>query len=231
MSAVSPHPVRVEGRLDPQLSRWLWLVKWLLAIPHFIVLFFLFVAFVVLTVVAFFAILFTGRYPRSLFDFNLGVLRWAWRVGFYTYDGLGTDRYPPFTLGPAPDYPATLEVEYPEQLSRGLVLVKWWLLAIPHYLILGILLGGAFGWTGDWDDDGRGPGLIVLLVLFAAIALLFTTRYPRGIFDLVLGLNRWVFRVAAYAALMTDVYPPFRLDQGGPDPGTSAPEGRESAGT
>ena len=77
MSASSPHPVRVDGSLDPQLSRWLWLVKWLLAIPHFIVLFFLVIAFFVLTIAAFFAILFTGRYPRSLFDFNLGVLRWG----------------------------------------------------------------------------------------------------------------------------------------------------------
>jgi hypothetical protein len=228
MSVVPVRPVRVEGRLDPQLSRWLWLVKWLLAIPHFIVLFFLFIAFVVLTVVAFFAILFTGRYPRGIFDFNVGVLRWWWRVGFYTYDALGTDRYPPFSLGPEPEYPATLEVQYPEQLSRGLVLVKWWLLAIPHYLILGLILGGGwFGWD-SWDDDGRGwgggPGLLQLLVLFAAIALLFTTRYPRGMFDLVLGLNRWAFRVVAYAALMTDVYPPFRLDQGGEEPVAPAPE-------
>src|SRR6266508_4443815 len=231
MSAVSPNPVRVDARLDPQLSRWLWLVKWLLAIPHFIVLLLLFIAFVVLTIVAFFAILVTGRYPRSIFDFNLGVLRWAWRVGFYTYDALGTDRYPPFTLGPEPDYPASLDVQYPERLSRGLVLVKWWLLAIPHYLLLG---GGWFAWNKGWDEDGRGssggPGLIVLLVLFAAIALLFTTRYPRGIFDLVVGLNRWVFRVVAYAALMTDVYPPFRLDQGGLESGASAPEGDVAAG-
>jgi Domain of unknown function (DUF4389) len=231
MSAVPAHPVRVEGRLEPELSRWLWLVKWLLAIPHFIVLLFLFIAFVLATIVAFFAILFTGRYPRSIFEFNVGVLRWAWRVFFYSYGALGTDRYPPFTLAAVPDYPASIHVSYPEQLSRGLVLVKWWLLAIPHYILLGVFLGGGwFASRGDWDGDGgdwgrtAGPGLIALLVLFAAIALLFTTRYPRGIFDLVMGLNRWVFRVAGYAALMTDVYPPFRLDQGGEEPGASAPE-------
>jgi Domain of unknown function (DUF4389) len=236
MSAVSAHPVRVEGRLDPELSRWLWLVKWLLAIPHFIVLVFLFLAFVLLTIVAFFAILVTGRYPRSIFDFNVGVLRWGWRVAFYSYGALGTDRYPPFTLAPVPDYPASVEVPYPEQLSRGLVLVKWWLLALPHYLVLSVFLGGGgFAWKGGWDGGGDewrrggGPGLIILLVLFAAIALLFTTRYPRGIFEFVMGLNRWVFRVVGYAALMTDAYPPFRLDQGGEEAGASAPEDAPAA--
>jgi hypothetical protein len=219
--ALPAYPVRVEGRLDPQLSRWLWLVKWILAIPHYIVLAFLWIAFFVLSVVAFFAILFTARYPRGIFEFNVGVLRWTWRVGFYTFGANGTDRYPPFTLRPT-DYPAELSVEYPEQLSRALVLVKWWLLAIPHYLVLAVVVGGA-GWGAwqvghsGWDWNG---GLVELLVLIAAVALLVTGRYPRGIFDLVLGLDRWAIRVAAYAALMTDRYPPFRLDMGATEDGT-----------
>jgi hypothetical protein len=211
-----PYPLRVEGTLDPSLSRWLWLVKWLLAIPHFVVLAFLWAAFVVMSVVAFFAILFTGRYPRAIFDFNVGVLRWTWRVVFYAYAALGTDRYPPFTLGEVPDYPATLEVRYPKRLSRGLVLVKWWLLALPQYLIVSLFVGGG-GWIGR--GEGRwflgGAGLILVLVVIAGVSLLFTGRYPRGIFDFVLGLDRWVLRLAVYAGLMTDRYPPFRLDMGG----------------
>ena len=226
MSAPSTYPVHVEGTLDPELSRWLWLVKWLLAIPHYIVLVFLWAAFFLLSVVAFFAILFTGRYPEAIFDFNVGVLRWTWRVGFYTFGALGTDRYPPFTLDDVPDYPARLAVEYPGPLSRGLVLVKWWLLAIPQYLIVSVVAGGGgwLAWRGEHWSWSWGGGLVGLLVLIAAVALLFTGRYPRGIFDLVVGLDRWAFRVLGYAALMTDAYPPFRLDQGGAEPGAPAVE-------
>jgi hypothetical protein len=222
---VARQSLRLDGELAPQLSRGLWLVKWLLVIPHVIVLFFLWIAFAVVTVVAFFAILFTGRHPRGIFDFKLGVMRWSWRVAFYSYSALGTDRYPPFTLGEVPDYPARLDVEYPQELSRGLVLVKWWLLALPHYVIVGVFAGGAlagFNAAGDHAGWSSGGGLIGLLVLIAGVVLLFTGRYPRGIFDFVMGMNRWVFRVAAYGTLMTDAYPPFRLDMGGqePAPGT-----------
>lgn len=222
------HPLRIEGELDPETSRALWLVKWLLAIPHLLLLLAFGLAFFVVTVIAFFAILFTGRYPRALFDFNLGVLRWSWRVAFYSYGVLGTDRYPPFTFGPAPDYPATLDLDYPEELSRGLVLVKWWLLAIPHYLVL-VVLGGGIGSVGIWifDDGGGlslawGGGLIGLLVLVAAVVLLLKKRYPRDIFELVMGLQRWTFRVIVYAALMRDEYPPIRLDMGGAEPPADA---------
>ncbi len=199
--AQDPYPVTVRGELTAPPARGWWLIKWLLAIPHYIILFFLWIAFVVVTVIAFFAILFTARYPRALFDFNVGVLRWTWRVGFYSYQALGTDRYPPFTLESV-DYPADLEVPYPERLSRGLVLVKWWLLAIPHYIITVIFMGG-------WGDNNA--GLVPILAIFGAIALLFTGKYPEDIFRLVVGMDRWAYRVTAYAALMTDRYPPFRL--------------------
>ena len=231
MAAAQAYPVRVDASLDPSLSRGLWLVKWILVIPHYIVLAFLWLAFVVLSAVAMVAIVVTGRYPRAIFGFNVGVLRWTWRVQYYAIGAFGTDRYPPFTLADDSAYPAHLEVEYPQRLSRGLALVKWWLLAIPQYIIIAVLTGGGFGW-GPWlvrspslggvsISYGVGiPGLIGLLAVIAAVVLLVTGRYPEQLYNIVLGLNRWVLRVAGYAGLMTDRYPPFRLDMGGPDPGT-----------
>jgi uncharacterized protein DUF4389 len=217
----SQYPIRVTAELQAPLSRGLWLAKWFLLIPHYVVLVCLWIGFLAATIVAGFAILFTGRYPRTIFAFTSGVLRWTWRVQYYGYDGLGTDRYPPFTMADVPDYPARLDIDYPEHLSRGLVLVKWWLLVLPHYLVLAFFLGG------NWFFNG----LVGVLVLIAAVTLLFTGRYPRQINDFVVGMNRWAFRVLAYAALMTDQYPPLRLDQGGSEPTTQAPAAPQATPT
>jgi hypothetical protein len=214
------YPLTVEARFD-RPGRWLWLVKWLLLIPHYIVLAFLWLAFCIVTLIAFFAILFTTRYPKALFNFNVGVLRWSWRVSYYGYSALATDRYPPFTLADVPDYPARLYIDYPEQMHRWLPLVKW-LLAVPQYLIVGALLGSGYTVTTRHTDQGTvgyaSPGLVGAIAVVVAFALLFVARYPAGLYDLVVGVNRWSYRVLVYVALMTDRYPPFRLDQGGDDP-------------
>lgn len=215
---MNTYPVRLDARIDPETSRWLWLIKFLLVIPHVILLCFLWLAVSILTVVAGISILFTGHYPRRIFDFNTGVMRWTWRVSFYTTGSFATDRYPPFTLAPDPSYPAELEIEYAEHLSRWKVLVKWWLLAFPHLVIVGVFAGGwGFGWPGGWRLAGGG-GLIAVLAIVAAVVRAVQGQYPPALFDLVMGLNRWCYRVLAYVALMTDEYPPFRLDPGGADP-------------
>jgi hypothetical protein len=112
------------------------------------------------------------------------------------------------TVAPVPQaYPLQVEGELASPLSRGLWLGKW-LLVVPHVIALVVL------WVA-----------FAVLTVVAFFAILVTGRYPRAIFDLVMGMNRWELRVVAYAALMTDAYPPFRLDMGGHEPfvGTPAP--------
>jgi Domain of unknown function (DUF4389) len=105
--------------------------------------------------------------------------------------------------------------------------LAWWLLAIPQYAIAAVFAGGAAytatGGSRAWPADALSGGLIGLLVCFAAITLLVAGRYPPGLYNFVIGMNRWVLRVIAYAALMTDAYPPFLLDQGGTGAPAPAP--------
>jgi hypothetical protein len=204
------YPLRVEARRDQTLSRGLWLVKWLLLIPHYLSLLVLWTGMVVLTLVAYLAVLFTGRYPAAIRAYNVGVLRWSWRVGYYGYQALGTDRYPPFTLADTPDYPARLRFTEDGPPRRWLPLVAW-LLAIPHLIVLGALNGAA-------SRAGTPLSVTLVVLLVAAVALLFTGRYPNGLYQLLVGLARWNLRVLAYLILLPRQYPPLRLDQGDSEP-------------
>lgn len=207
------YPVTLRGELTIPPGRGWWLLKWLLGIPHYICLVGLWIAFMVVWIITLFVILFTKKHPKGLFDFKVGVLRWSWRVGFYSYEALGTDEYPPFSLQPDPNYPADLDIPYTETMSRGLAVVKWWLLAIPHYIIVSFFMGGwGWGWDiGSMQITSQGVGLIFFLAIFAGIVVLFTGKYPQSLFKLVMAFNRWVYRVAGYVSFMTDEYPPFRL--------------------
>jgi hypothetical protein len=202
MSLTPPYPVQIRGALDERINPWLFLIKWLLVIPHIVVLIFLGIALGFSWFFSLVSIVFTGHYPESLFKFNVGVLRWFWRVGFYSYQALGTDKYPPFSLEPDPGYPADLTVQYPTSLQKGRTFLQWWLLAIPHYLIVVVFQGGLGYHYG---------GLQGLLLLIAAVARLFTGSYPPDLYGFIMGINHWVYRVAGYALLFTNEYPPFRL--------------------
>lgn len=191
--------VRVRGAIDGP-SRWLFIVKWcVLAVPHYPILIVLYAMYPVLTVVAGIAILFTGRYPRTIFEVNVGVLRWSWRVMNYRFPMNSTDRYPPFTLAARPDYPGELEVDYPEQLSQWTVLVKL-ILALPQIIICWVM-----------------EPLLQVLAVISAVRLLARGTVSQDMFDLLMGIVRWRYRVAVYVSLMCDEYPPFRMELGGGD--------------
>ena len=174
---VPAYPLTLEGHLDPKLSRWQWLVKWFLAIPHFIVLAVLWTAFAVLTMVAFFAILFTGRYPRRIFDFNVGVMRWSWRVGFYAtvHD---RDRPLPAVHARRCGLPGPARRGLSRAAVPGLVLVKSWLLALPHLILVGLFTASwGFGDRNGWRF-GLNGGLLEALALIAGVALLYHRHLP-----------------------------------------------------
>ena len=209
--------VVVNGTLVEPLSRWLWIFKWLLAIPHYIVLVFLWLGMFISVWIVLIASIFTRTYPRALYDYNLGVLRWTWRVEYYSYSVLGTDKYPPFSFGEYPRYPATLYVGPAPEISFGKA-IRNWVYVIPHLFIVSVLTSG-IAWTfGDSHRGQYATSFISVLTVIVALALLFLGRYPKGLFDLLMGLHRWIYRALAYGAFMTMDYPPYRLDQGGLDP-------------
>jgi hypothetical protein len=186
------YPVRYDVEYPEQLSRWKIFVKWILAIPQFIIVYLLQGVASILVFIAFFAILFTKKWPRGLFDFTVQINRWTANTFAYALL-LFRDEYPPFG-GEAGQYPLKLEIDYDDNLSRWLIFVKW-LLVIPHVIVLLVLELVGF-----------------VMVLIAFFAILFTGKYPRGLYDFVVGVIRWYWRVDAYAfLLMTDRYPPFSL--------------------
>lgn len=189
-------PVRLDLNAPLEVARWRALVHWVLAIPHLLVIYFLEIGRNVCTLIGFFAILFTKRFPAGLHRFSVLTMRYEWRVGSYVL--FMRESYPPFDFSATSEDesgdPASFSVDYPAELSRFLPLVKW-LLAIPHYIVLMILFVGAlFAWVG------------------AFFAVLFTGKYPAGMRNYLIGVNRWVNRVYAYVYLLRDEYPPFSLD-------------------
>lgn len=187
--ADGPYPVRFEARRQDEYHRFLPLVKWLLALPHYVVLFFVGIGAFVAIVASWFAVLITGRYPRGLFDFVVGTYRWGMRVTAYVY--LLTDDYPPFSLAEDPDYPVEVEVGYPEHVDRWRPLVAW-LLALPYLLVAGVLAYLA--------------GIVALIGVFV---ILFTRELPQGMFNLIVNPLRWQLRGNVYATWMATRYPPF----------------------
>ena len=187
------YPVHVDVQGQDEYVRLLPLVKWLLALPHYIALLFLFIAAAVAHLIAFFAVIITRRYPESFYRFIVGTFRWALRVQAYVL--LITDRYPPFSLDPDPDFPVRYEFDRPEEIDRWRPLVQW-LLAIPYLLI------------------AHGLGYVnAAITLVAFFSILFTKRWPTGLLPMVRAIYRWQARLVAYAGFFVDRYPPFEFDQ------------------
>lgn len=197
MASTSAYPVQLDIEAPLEVARWRPLVHWLLAVPHMVVLYLLQAVLGILALISWFAVLFTGNIPRSVFDFMATIFRYQWRT--YSYLGFMRESYPPFDFEPTSDDPGTdparLSVAYPDRLSRGLIFVKW-LLVIPHFIALFFVGIGAF-----------------FVMIAGFFAVLFTGRWPEGMRTFVVGTMRWSMRATAYFYLMTDVYPPFSLHE------------------
>ena len=206
MQGNSSYPVRLEADYPESSSRILALLgvllifpKALLLLPHMIILVVLEIVNFVVVFIGYLAVLLTGRYPQGLFNFVLGVGRWNYRVDGWLYGF--TDRYPPFSLGAEENHPIRLTASYPESSSRLLALlgllffIPKVVLLLPHLIILYFL------------------GTVSLVVVYLAFwAILFTGKYPRGLFNFAVGIERWRVRTDAWVLGLADSYPPLSLE-------------------
>ncbi|MFI1676388.1 DUF4389 domain-containing protein [Streptomyces sp. NPDC020607] len=196
MSLATPYPAQLHLQGTRKIARWRPFVQWLLAVPHLLIAYVLSMLRVVLTLIAFFTVLFTRRIPRPLFDVIAMSLRYEWRVASYVL--FLHEDYPPFDFQTTADDdradPHTIVTfAYPEQMSRWRPLVKW-LFAVPHYVALAVF--------------GIAATVIVIMGFFA---VLFTGSYPQRLRDILVGVYRHSLRVQSYVGLLTDTYPPFSL--------------------
>lgn len=168
-----------------------------IALPHGFLLFFVMIWSQILKIIAFWAILFTGKYPKSLFDFQAGLIRWGIRLSARLYNL--SDGYPAFGIGGSDEY-TSFEPEYPENVSRGLMLLRFFFgsifVYIPHYFIL--FFRSIF---------------VSILIFLAFWIVLFTGNYPETMQSWVVGQLRWGTRVGLYMSYMTDKYPAFTGDE------------------
>jgi hypothetical protein len=190
LAASAEYPVRLEIDHPDGGNRFMILIRWLLVLPHAVIVYVLSSLSSVIIFIAFFAILFTRRYPEGLFKIAVGIQRWSQNMWAYI---LFHDRYPPFSFDDGEYPPVRYSVDRREQYNRWLPLVKW-LLAFPHYLVLSVLYFVAF-----------------FVYLWTIVVVLATGKYPEGAFNFLVGVARWGARVTAYVGLMVDEYPPFSL--------------------
>jgi Domain of unknown function (DUF4389) len=185
----APYVTVTEFDRQDEYRRFLPIFKSLLLFPHWIALMFVFIGALVALVVAWFAVLFTGKFPQGIHKFLTGTYRWSTRVSAYAL--LMTDKYPPFSLDPDEEYPARFDISYTEEIARWRPLVNW-LLVIPYAIVASVLL---------W--------LAYICSFLAFWVILFTKQFPQGLFDFNVVAMRWQNRSAVYTDFMTERYPPW----------------------
>ncbi len=188
----SPYPVSASAELQQSYVRFLPLVKWLLLVPHYFALFFLAIGAAIVGFISFFAVLFTGSYPRGMWDYMVGFYLWTLRVTAYLL--LMTDRYPPFSLSRTEDDNVFLMAEYPSSVERWRPFVAW-LLIIPYLIVASLILAVA-----------------QVCSILAFFTIIFTKRIPEGIFDIMRVALNWQMRANLYSYWLSTKYPPFSWD-------------------